>query len=474
LYRLRQRKRATLQRTITLTLVVNTGFDWTIIENFQLRKIFMNRLARILTSALLCSVTCATLARPGSSPKATATLTASSFDLALGELAPSGTFQGWLEQLPGFAFSPATARLLKTEFGTAHLFSATAASTSPGVRNYTMQVPARKYNAPNGHRYTWLPMHATFAVHEDDATVVSEGRAPRLSMQDKDGRIVLQEVAFSTKGRRGASGFFNGDFAGTIGKLTVGVKQTSGAMTLNNLSLSVNITEEPGALGLRYEAGIGAFRFQGMQLDDIKIAAHIDNMDTEAIRVFQQMAASFGDTEGMSPAARGASMHPLWEELVTRLASKGARVELDNFQIGYQGNIARMKGSYRFENIKPGDFADPAILNKKMVIHAELRVPLSMARAINIAVGGKKPAALPRGANAATIAAANHAYVSEALLVPIAMGLMRIDDDMVVSTINMRDGVVFVNGKQMTPPITEGTEVASADTSAHTTGAKED
>jgi uncharacterized protein YdgA (DUF945 family) len=432
----------------------------------------MIRPALLVTASLLCSTTCGALARPVAPP--TPATPVAPFAAALGELAPAGPFHVWLEQLPGFTFSPATARLLRQEFGTARLFSVTTGSATPGTRDYTVRVPALRHTAARGLTYMWPQMQATFTVQQDDGTIIGTGHAPRLSMRHKNRGIVLDHIAFSSKGRRGASGFFNGDLGGSIDKLTLGSKEDGGPMMIGKLALAASVTEQAGNLGLRFEGSIGTFRFQNLKLDDIKIAAHIDNVDAEAIQVFRQMTASFSPAESMVAAARSELMEPLWEALVTRLASKGAVVELENFQIGYKGNIAHMHGYYRFENIQPGDFSNAAILEKKMVSRVEVRVPLAMARAINVAVSGKKQKALPRGADAATIASADRAYVSEALLAPIAMGLVRIDGDMLVSTVDMRDGIVLLNGKRMTPPDGEDAQADVAVPAAETVNAKDD
>jgi TonB family protein len=79
-------------------------------------------------------------------------------------------------------------------------------------------------------------------------------------------------------------------------------------------------------------------------------------------------------------------------------------------------------------------------------------VPLAMLRGFAENLARKQLAKQQPGADAATIAKVSQAAYDGTLRSAVASGYMRVEGDMLVTSIDIRDGVVLVNGKPLQMP----------------------
>lgn len=365
------------------------------------------------------------------------------------------TYAQWLDTLPGFRFSPATAKLLVAQLGTDKLFSVTRQEAPAGARDYRFTAPALRHAAPDGSTIAWETIQGTLQLQPNGRSAVSKITAPRLSMEDKTMRVEMRDLAGSATSIDNDAPY--GDMAGEIGAVQMVMKQDGSTVAMDGLFAKFAITDRTDSASMLYETGMRTLSVQGERLDDLHMAVRFNGMDKAALEKFSQVgkqAKIQSDKLGTSasPAERRAAILPVLRQLGMAVLAKDATIDLDDISFAYHGNTARIKGQLHMENLAPGDLDQPAILFKKLVLHAEVQVPVAMLRAFAEGMAKKQLAKQQPGADAATIAKAGAATNDAMLRTALANGYLRLEGDMLVTTIDVRDGEVRINGKPMQLP----------------------
>lgn len=393
-------------------------------------------------------------ARPAPKPSPTAeALTAAVTEVTAGRA--SGTYAQWLDTLPGFRFSPATSALLVKQLGTDKLFSVRRQEATGGRRDYVFTAPALRHAGPDGTAISWETIQGTMQLQADGRAVANQFTAPRVTMEDKTMRVDIGAITASSTSVDSNSPY--GDLAGEIGSVQMLTKSDGSTIAMDGLFGKFAITERADSASMLYETGMRTLTVQGERIDDLHMALRFNGMDKAALEQFNQLGKQVKtqqDKLGKSatPAERRALMTPVLRQFGMALMGQGAVIDLDDISFAYRGSTARMKGQLHMDNLTPGDLDQPAILFKKLVLHADVQVPVAMLRAFADGVARKQLAKQQPGADAATIARAGGAAYDAMLRTALANGYLRLEGDMLVTTIDVRDGEVRINGKPVQLP----------------------
>lgn len=361
----------------------------------------------------------------------------------------------WLDTLPGFRYAPATSAMLIKQLGTDKLFSVQREDVAAGGRAYLFTAPALRHTDPEGSSFSWDTMQGQWRVQPDGITIVNQLNVPRMAMEDKTMRFEAR--ALSASGTASDSDTPYGDLAGEIGHLEVLVKADGSRVALDGLFGKFSVTDQGNSAAMAYETGVRTVTAQDERIDDLHLAMHFNGLDKVALAKFSAMSRQMQAQQDQlsreaSPAQRSAVIMPMLRQLGMVVMAKGASIDLDDISFSYHGNKASLRGQVRMENLAPADLDQPAALLKKVAGHADLQVPVAMMRAFAQGIARKQLAKQQPGADAATIAKAGAAAYDAMLRTALANGFVRLDGDMLVTTIDIRDGVMLVNGKPLQLP----------------------
>jgi len=377
----------------------------------------------------------------------------------------SATYAQWLDTLPGFRFSPATSALLVKQLGTDKLFSVKRQAAPGGRRDYLLTAPALRHADRDGNVVAWEPFQGTLQLQADGRAGTNQFTVPRLLVEDKTARFEMRDLA-GTVSSVDIEGPY-GDMAGEIGSVQMLMKQDSSTVSMDGLFAKAAVTDRSDSASMLYETGMRTLTIQGERLDDLHMAVRFNNMDKAALEqsnaLGKQLKAQqdkLGKTA--TPAQRRAVMVPMLHQLGMAVMAKGAVINLDDISFAYHGSTARLHGQVHMENLTPADLDQPAVLIKKVVVHADIAVPVAMVRAFADGMARKQLARQQPGADADTVAKAGAVVYDAMLRTALANGYVRLEGDMLVTTIDVRDGVVLVNGKPLALP-KPGAPVAAVD-----------
>jgi TonB family protein len=422
--------------------------------------------AEILVKAPPASVTVTPRPVPKPPSPTAAALTAAVTEITAGRA--SGTYAQWLDTLPGFRFSPATSALLVKQLGTDKLFSVRRQEAPGGGRDYLVTAPALRHAGPGDSSISWETIHGTMQLQADGRAIANQFTAPRVTLDDKTMRVDIRALTGSATSIDSDSPY--GDVAGAIGSVQMLMKPDGSTIGMDGLFAKFAITERADSASMLYETGMRTLTVQAERLDDLHLAMRFNGMDKAALEKSHQLGKQLQEQQGKlgkasTPAQRSALILPVLRQFGMAALARGAVIDLDDLSFAYHGSTARMHGQVRMENLARADLEQPAVLLKKVVVHADIAVPVALLRAFADGMASKQLAKQQPGADAATIAKLGAALYDGMLKAALANGYVRIEGDMLLTSIDVRDGIVLINGKPLPMP-RPGAPVVAVNSSA--------
>jgi TonB family protein len=383
-----------------------------------------------------------------------------------------GAYAAWMATLPGFRFSPATSKLLVKQLGTDKLFTVKRQEITGGGQDYQFTAPALRHTDPDGSSFAWDTVLGSVKIAPDRITIANQFNAPRFSVEDKTMRVDVRDVAVS--GTSLDKGIGYGDGQVDVANVQMLSKADGSTMSMDGLFGKFGLKDEGPSVSMYYETGVRTVAFQGERIDDLHLAMHFTGLDKAALdelgKMGQDMKAQEARLAKLPPEAMTAAIQEqLFKQMMRQMGvavtAKGASIALDDISFSYRGNKASLRGQMHLENVTPADLDQPAAMGKKVVAHFDVQVPLAMLRAFSDAMVRKQLAKTQPGADAATIEKAGLQGYETALRQAVASGYAKVEGDMLVTSVDIRDGNVLINGKPFEMP-KRAAPVAAVDSAA--------
>lgn len=370
-------------------------------------------------------------------------------------------YAAWLDTLPGFRFSPATSSLLVKQFGTDRLFSVKRKVSAAGGRNYILTVPTLRRDHPDGSSFAWSAMQGQVAIQPDGGTFVSTFSAPRVVAENSAFRLEARDMAYSGTSRNDDA-LPVGEGIAELGALEL-TEKTDGASTrVDGMALTFGMKDTGGAVDIINDIKARTMTIHGERFDDPHMGIRITGLDKTAVEAIMKLAR-----QPRVAASPHTDMTPMMRQLGLALLRRGAAIELDDISFSYHGSKASMRGQLHLDNATEEDLAQPARLLKKVAGHLDAQVPVAMLHALADGMAGKQLAKNQPGADAAAVAALGATIYDGMLRAATASGYARVEGDMLVTTVDIRDGVILLNGKPVQlPAAPPGMPVGAVDSAA--------
>ena len=360
----------------------------------------------------------------------------------------------WLDTLPGFRFSPATSSLLVRQFGTDHLFSVQRNALPDGGRAYVLAVPTLRRANPDGTSFAWSAMQGQMVVQPDGRTVVNTFSAPRIVAEDNTFRFEARDIAYSST-TRNDNGLAFGDGIAEVGNVEMaGKKPGDPAMRMDGLFLKFGVTDQGATVDMFNDMGMRTLTVQGERIDDLHMNVRFTGLDRKALENLDQLGKQLSakQSAAVTRAQRDAIMGPIGLQLGAAVMAPGAAIDLEDVSFSYHGSKARLYGQLRLEHAVPEDMNQMATLLKKVAGHFDVEVPLAMLHAFADNMARTQLAKQQPGADAAAIAKLGTTIYDGLLRGATTSGYARVDGDMLVTTVDIHDGVILLNGKPLQFP----------------------
>jgi hypothetical protein len=362
-------------------------------------------------------------------------------------------YEQWIKALPAYQFSPETSRVLVREFGTARLFNAEHLAAPEDAHAFALDAPAMNHTRTDGSSVSWAPWQARWTMQPGAGTFDHAIAAPHLHAEDQRWRFDARHVGYKFTTHASNAYLYYGDAAAHVGGIALQNKSDGTSLALENLLANVHIAPSGPHLLVEADLRIASLGMVGQSLENLHVRMHVEGLDATAVAAFnlyalqqlalQQMAQKQAGPSGKAPRATAMTMYGGlgWGAL-----KGGATLVIDEARFRYKGRTASLRGQIQVAPVTK-DEARQGNWGHKVSGHFELIVPTTVLRAVTDSLLQKQrrqqPAVFNMDQGTFTAQLAYRATLEQIL----ASGFVRLDGEDVVSSIDIRSGKMFANGK---------------------------
>lgn len=362
-----------------------------------------------------------------------------------------------LERAAHFRHSDKTAAGLTRIFGNAHPYTIERVPGTGTGTAYRIGLPLLRHTDDKGLLTEWEAMRADVQVDKTGRGVETHAVWPSVVSGNDEMRFGMQGLRYDSKVRFGYRGLWFGSVDIRADSVEAGSDKHGFKVRGEDLRVDGRVVEKPKTIDQIVALNIKAIRFGDQTIDDFRLAMRFLNFDKAAsadlVRESSKMQAADTDTP---PAQQLEALKPMMRALGKSVLAKGAVVHIDELGMRYGGYRASLKGQLRVANGTLADLDDPKLTLKKLVARFEIRVPVALVREASGAFAAKQAAAQAAQhggtVDAATIAQLRQGMTDVVVGKLVGGGFARIENDVLISTVEWRNGTLLANGKPVPLP----------------------
>jgi TonB family protein len=361
-----------------------------------------------------------------------------------------------LERAAAFRPMPATAAKLRAVFGNDHPYTIERRPAKAGRLAYRARLQPLHYKGDAGVRTDWDEALLDLDMDKAGKTVDFTGRWNTVSAEDPAMRLSAEGITLSGHQRRSEDKLWFGNGQLRIARVRGETPQTPNAgtdLSLNDLRMDWRTVEHPKTVDMQFQQRIGSIDAAGEKVEDVRLDVRIVNIDRATMVALQAAGErQRQQLKTMTPEQQLAAVKPLFQDFGKAAIARGSSIEIDEISARYRGNKASIRGRIGTAGAVEADLGDLKTLVKKIVASFEIRVPVAMVRDIAGVVAAKQ--AKQQGAAANGMGPAQMGQTLTDIVVGklVGGGYARIENDVLVSKVEFRDGELTANGKKVELP----------------------
>lgn len=366
-----------------------------------------------------------------------------------------------LERAAAFRPTPATAAKLRAVFGTDRPYTIERQPGRAGRLAYRWRLQPLHYSGDAGARTDWDEALLDFDMDKDGKAVDFKGRWNKMATEDAAVRLSAEGMTLAGHQRRGQDKLWFGNGQLRIARVRGAAPHTAqppsaGAdLSLNDLRMDWRTVEHPNTVDMQFQQRIGSIEAAGEKVEDVRFDFRFVNIDRASLVALQAAGErQRQQLKTMTPEQQAAAIKPLFQDFGKAVIARGSSIEIDEISARYRGNKASIRGRIGTAGASEADLGDLQSVMKRIVASFEIRVPVAMVRDIAGIVAAKQ--AQQQGAAAGGMGPVQMGQTLTDIVVGklVGGGYARIENDVLVSKIEFRDGSLTANGKpvQLTPP----------------------
>lgn len=355
-----------------------------------------------------------------------------------------------LDALAELRHSPETAAKLLKVYGTERPWTLARLPVANGRYDYVGTLAPLHYTSETGDTYDWTPLTLNISVDKDSRNMTMRGAWPSVAAGDKNFRFTMRDLSLASKQRRGASDLWFGNVDLDIGSVAMEFKGAPNAR-FEDIRVRSAIIEKPKTADVRYSFGIKSIAVIDVKVDDFNFAMRMTNIDKASMAEMDAITKKINS--GATPEQRANAVLPIFKAMGKAVIQRGTAIEIDELSAAFKGNTARVKGRITVEGATEADLGALPALLKKVVARFNVRVPAALLRDIATFVADKQASAQAKGpANPQTVAQISQSVYDIMIGKMVGPGYARMEKDVLVSDIEIRGGVLRINGKEVALP----------------------
>lgn len=349
-----------------------------------------------------------------------------------------------LDRFDKFHFSAPTRDKLAKVFGDSTPATFERVPASGGARAYRFTLNPFAYVDPNGSSASWTTLLVEASIDKGGRGMHAQGQWPSLDIGNKDVRTTLRGFRFNTQERRGSGTLWLGSAHATISSASVEGVSLPFALKFSDIAIDSVVSEHAKLIDINYQYTADHLDVAGQRIDALHAATRLINLDVATLQAFSKHSGA-NDAE-LTPQQRVDQMKPLLQALARSAVKHGSALVFDDISARIRGHKVSLSGRLALPEASEHDLDSVTTVLAKLVGHIDVRVPVALVREIagNLVPAPAKgePARTPE-----TTAQLAQAITDDLLGKLLNGGFAKLDDGVLVSHIELKNGVVLANGK---------------------------
>ncbi|MDN4053349.1 DUF945 family protein [Massilia sp. YIM B02763] len=367
-----------------------------------------------------------------------------------------------LERIATRQPSGATAERLRASFGTDRLYTLERQPPRTGRSDWRLTIPALHHAPAEGTAFDWTEGRVDFQFNPAGTTARVRGALDAFTAQDATARFTARGILLASDQKRGSDALWYGKAHVAVAAAEVLAKEQNMGFDMGGVSVDVAVTDKRKTADVAYDLRMGRLAVAGEQVDALRFAVRLANLDKASLLALSDAEArNTAGIETMTPEQQAAALKPLMRGLGKAVLARGTAVEIEEISAAYHGARAVIKGRVALQGATAADLDDPKALLARLVARFDVRVPVALVREIAGTVAAKQAAQQGKPNDAQSVAQLRQSMTDVVVGRLLGGGFARLDDDVLVSTVEWRNGELRANGKPVPLPAPSAPVAAS-------------
>ncbi|MES2317825.1 MAG: DUF945 family protein [Pseudomonadota bacterium] len=358
----------------------------------------------------------------------------------------------YFDKLAAHQYSDATKQKVTKVFGNTEPFTIKRSAAEGGMLSYVLNAPAHNYLDSNATTIAWSELDLSVLLDKAGRNMSTKGNWGSFSIADKTFGMAITDITLEGKQRRNAQNLWIGKINGGIGKIAITPAGTAGG-AIEGITFASSAVERGTAVDIGYESNIKAIKFADEQVEDIRFAMRMLNID---MRALEKMTDGLANAEkaGKTPEQKLALTMEQFKLLGKSVAKRGSALEIDEFSAAFHGHRAVIKGKVWLTPSTDAEMANMTKLVGKINARVNVRVPVALVNEVAKIVMAKQAAA--KGEKPTPEATAQMAQSVTDVVVGKMLngGYAKLEDGVLIALIEFKNSKLTFNGKEVALPKT--------------------
>ena len=355
-----------------------------------------------------------------------------------------------LERLKDFQHRPATAQALRETLGSERPW--TVDKQGAGYRLAFLPV---RQQLESGATIAWTEFPIDMTVDASGKRLGYEGAWAELSYEDEALRAAMRDLRLRGDQRLGAGRLWYGDVGIQVAEVSMESKKEGEdfVMRMKELDFSSHTKERGAVVDISQKFGAKSVSVAGEEVTGLAMDYRIVNIDKKTLMTLaeseRRLAAAGKDEASLGDFKR------MLRQFGRAAAAQGTKLVFDRIAASYGGHTATVRGSLGLKKGPASDFDDLKKVLRRADARFEVAVPVALVKAVMTTVARRQAAARGAGAPGQDADALSQTLTDVVIGKLVGGGFARLDGDVLRATIEIKDGVIRINGKKVdlpTPP----------------------
>lgn len=356
-----------------------------------------------------------------------------------------------VQTLDGFntvKLSEETAAQLLKVFGTERPVKVAKVGTAADGSTYQVTLQALDYTMEDKSRIVWTPMGATVRVNKAGTHSQFDGNWPSMTIwMGEEGKFALKNMSLKGTQHRSADEIWFGGADFTIEQADFG--EAGNPVSLRRNTFGAQVLERGKLVDIAYQIGVGQILAGTEDAGSLKMSLTLSGLSREAVRKMDEQSGPFGGLEQSEEEDMEQAL------LFFRTAAKtGAALKVDDFSYSYKGEVASVKGLLRLKaGSTSGEMTDDDLLNR-LSGRFSLRMPVNLVKLVARSMVAREMAAQRPGQDVSEQDLELGSQTATDVIIGklVGGGYAAVDNNTIVSTLEVKDGELFANGRKVELP----------------------